>query len=204
MKTKNMNYRLNQILIVSALAALQIGCSTSGISSNGKSSVELLEASESSKPEWAHIGRVSSKNQNKMQFLGYVELDGNVRKSAAFNMVDEKALSEPFKSLVKEFIDQSKVGESIINDESISERIIVSTRKMRPAMPTLQIINRYYEVVETKSSTGIEKVLRVYALAEVSENDYNKAAKDYLAKLNGSSDMKDLIDSISKDQLAKE
>ncbi len=194
---KNLN--LKYTLALTALSLITVvGCSTTP---SRKIETTVIDASDTNKPQWAHVGNVVTKKDNKIQFLGYVELDGSVRKSAAFNMADEKALSEPFRSLVKEFIDQSKIGESITNDESISERIIVSTRKMRPAMPSLQVINRYYEVVEVHSSTGVEKLLRVYSLSEVSESDYAKASRDYVSKLNGSSEMKQILDEVAKTQL---
>src|SRR2546421_4274459 len=50
-------------------------------------------------------------------FLGYIEVDQEASKSAALNMADEKALSEPMRALVDQFLDQNQVGEDVRRSE---------------------------------------------------------------------------------------
>ena len=47
-----------------------------------------------------------------------VEVDGDASKSAALNMSDEKAMSEPMRALTDQFLEQNQVGEELRKSSS--------------------------------------------------------------------------------------
>src|SRR5574337_850169 len=97
------------------------------------------------RPEWASLNKGNYETKDEHVYVAFVEVDGKASKSAALNMSDEKALSEPMRALVSEFIDQNQLGEELRQDEQFARRIISATRGYRPPMPTLKITHRYWE-----------------------------------------------------------
>src|SRR6478735_1022350 len=75
----------------------------------------VLERSDAldEKPSWANIGASAYSENGKHFFVGHVAVHEGASKSAALNMADEKAFSEPMRSIVREFLDQNQVGESL-------------------------------------------------------------------------------------------
>jgi hypothetical protein len=166
-------------------------CSTTG--------PKVLERADSldEKPDWAKITEPSFEEHGKKYFLGFVELESDVSKSAAMNMADEKALSEPTRAFVDEFLDQNQVGEELRQNSVVGQRIISATRGFRVPMPSLTIVKRYWETISTGEHTSN---VRVYSLAEISLADFEKAKKDSLDRLNGNTEMKKIIREVGKKQ----
>lgn len=131
-------------------------------------------------PTWASVTRPTYEENGKRYFLGWVEVDGDASKSAALNMADEKAISEPMRGLADEFLDQNQVGEELRKESSVGQRMISATRGYRPPMPSLHISKRYWESVLTLDNR-IE--MRAYSLAEIPVQDFEKAKRDYTQRL---------------------
>jgi len=169
-------------------------------------SVTVMERADNlgTAPEWASFSTPQRNDDKHVRFLGYVEVPGDSLKSAAFNMADEKALSEPMRSLVDNFLQQNQVGEELRADAVFGRRIISATSGYRPAIPSLQITQRYYEVVVVKSGIGEDETrLRVWSLAEASRHDFDRARASYLRRLNGEPAVKKILDNIGAKQIER-
>jgi len=160
---------------------------------------DILERADdlNDKPDWATVSKPSYENDGKRYFVGFVELDAESSPSGALNMADEKALSEPMRSLVDQFLDQNQVGENLRKDASVGSRIISATRGFRAPMPGLTIVNRYWEVAQLDPRNT---VLRAFSLAEIPAGDYEKAKRDYLERLAGNSEMKNILREVGRRQ----
>ncbi len=167
-------------------------------------STMVLERADdlSAAPEWASFSKPQRSDDKYVRFLGYVEVPGDSLKSAAFNMSDEKALSEPMRSLVDAFLEQNQVGEELRADASFGRRIISATSGYRPAIPSLHITQRYFEVVVIKSGVGEDQTrLRVWSLAEASRPDFDRARANYLRRLSGEPEVKKILDDVGARQI---
>ena len=149
------------------------------------------------RPGWASLDQASFDQNNNRHYVAFIEVDGSSSKSAALNMADEKALSEPFRALVSEFLDQNQIGEELRKDEQFSRRIISATRGYRPAMPTLKISHRYWEQVVDAAG---KNELRAFSLAEMSIADFEQAKENVLAKLRGDPEVKKILDEVGAKQ----
>lgn len=168
---------------------LVAGCSTGP---------RVIESSDgASRPSWATVMRPVFEDNGRRYFVGYVEVDGDASRSAALNMADEKALSEPMRSLVDQFLDQNQVGESLRRDGAVGQRILSAARSFRMPMPGLQIVKRYWETVQVDEFTT---ATRAYALAEVSVAEYEKAKRDYFARLRGDSEVAKILREVGQAQ----
>lgn len=176
-------------------------CSVLIASCSSLNTPDVIERSDdlSSRPSWTSITEPELTIDDKKLFLGYVEVDGNASKSAALNMADEKALSEPMRGLVDQFLDQNQVGEDLRKDASIGSRVISATRGYRPPMPGLQITKRYWESV----TTPIGSQLRVFSLAEISVAEFERAKADYFARLSGNTELKKIMREVGRKQRSK-
>lgn len=151
----------------------------------------------SNRPEWANLEKSSYEKDNKHYFMAFVEVDGTSSKSAALNMSDEKALSDPMRSVVSEFLDQNQIGEELRKDDIFARRIISATRGYRPPMPSLKIVHRYWE----KTTDQIGKTeLRAFSLATISVADFEQAKDNYLAKLRGDPEVKKILEDVGAKQ----
>lgn len=150
-----------------------------------------------SAPNWASITRPTFEENGKRFFLGWIEVDGDASKSAALNMADEKAMSEPMRGLADEFLDQNQVGEELRKDASVGQRIISATRGYRPPMPSLHISKRYWETVLTLDN---RLELRAFSLVEIPVQDFEKAKRDYSQKLAGNSEVKTILKDVGAKQ----
>lgn len=157
----------------------------------------ILERSDdlSSRPNWANISDSYYEKDGKIFFVGFIEVDGSSSKSAALNMSDEKALSEPMRALVDQFLDQNQVGEQLRKDEQFGRRIISATRGYRPPVVGLKIGHRYWE-------RGPNDV-RAFSQAEMSLADYEDAKRAYLAHLRGDPEVKKILDEVGAKQIEK-
>jgi hypothetical protein len=169
------------------------------------SGVSVVERADglSSTPEWASFTNSVKEDHGKFFFLGYVEVSGDASKSAALNMSDEKAMSEPMRALTDQFLDQNQVGEELRKDNSVGTRIISATRGYRPPMADLKIVKRYWETVrvpnqDDPSETRVE--LRAYSLAQISKADYESAKREYLARLRGTPAVKKILEDVGAKQ----
>lgn len=188
--------------LLSAMIYLSIlaSCSTSTLRFTVVDRADGLSAN----PDWASVTRPAFEVKGNQYFLGYVELDGEASKSAALNMSDEKALSEPMKALVDQFLDQNQVGEDLSN--STGQRIISTTRSFRPPMPGLHITKRYWEVIETLqdgSSGRGRTILRVYSLAEIPVVELERAKQAYFSKLANNGEIKKILNEVGAKQREK-
>jgi hypothetical protein len=172
------------------VAVLFAGCS---------SGPRVLERADGlwSRPDWVQVTRPSFDDDGKRYFVGYVEVDGDASKSAALNMSDEKALSEPMRALVDQFLDQNQVGEDVRHDAAIGQRIISATRGYRPPMPTLTIVKRYWETVATGETTS---QTRAFSLAEISIPEFDRTKREVFLKLTGNTQLKAVLDDVGKKQ----
>jgi hypothetical protein len=152
------------------------------------------------KPEWASLSNLVAEDKQNTYFLGYVELDSDVSKSAALSMADNKAYAMPMESMVEAYFQQNKIAEDLRKNSAVSELLMSSARSSRPAMPGLRVSKRYWEVVQVKTEKGNSEQLHVYSLAEIPNQEFEKAKKDVLANLNGNSELKKNLDEISKKQ----
>lgn len=181
-----------KLLTLSLTLPLLAGCAA-------KSYTET--ADNQSKPSWAKVADPLSEKDGKLYFVGFIEVDGNSSKSAALNMSDEKAMSEPMRAAVDQFLDQNQVGEELRKDDQFGRRIISATRGYRPPMPTLQITSRFWE----KSTVLVEGYpgrgeLRVYSLAVMTKADYEEAKQAYLAHLRGDPAVKKILEEVGAKQ----
>ncbi len=198
-----MRFRINQcsrilgLVSCAVVSVMMQGCVTTP-------STMVLERADdlNSAPSWASFSKPQRSDDNNVRFLGYVEVPGDSLKSAAFNMSDEKALSEPTRSLVDAFLEQNQVGEELRADASFGRRIISATSGYRPAIPSLHITQRYYEVVVIKSGVGEDQTrLRVWSLAEANRHDFDRARANYLRRLNGEPEVKKILDDVGARQI---
>lgn len=166
-----------------------VGCSS------GPRVVE--SADNTSRPGWASVTKPVFRDDGNRYFVGYVEVDGDASRSSALNMADEKALSEPMRSLADQFLDQNQVGEELRRDGTVGQRVISATRSFRMPMPGLQIVKRFWETVQVDEFTT---ATRAYALAEVSDAEYEKAKKDYFARLRGDSEVAKILRDVGREQ----
>lgn len=163
-----------------------------------KSAQVLERADGESKPGWARVTKPSYEEGGKRFFVGFVEVDGDSSRSAAMNMSDEKALSEPMRALVDNFLDQNQVGETLRKDGYAGQRIISATRGFRVPMPSLTITERYWETV-VDGPHG-ETATRAYSLAEISVADYEKAKRSYLERLSSNTEVKQILRDVGRRQ----
>jgi hypothetical protein len=184
-----------------AFAALVIlsGCVT-------RPSVQVIERADnlSEAPSWTSFTNVQAADNGAVNFLGYMEVNGDAQISAAFNMSDEKAMSEPLRSLVDAFLDQNQVGEEYGADSTFGRRIISVTSGYRPAMPSLHIATRYYELVVVHSGIAADQLkLRVWSRAVTSLPDFDHAKKQYSRRLAGEPEIRRMLNEIGKKQIQK-
>ena len=169
-----------------------------------KASVEVLERSDSytSKPEWASIDHPTKTENGKKTFTSSVTVEGDdVSKSALLNMSDEKAFSEPMRSLVDQYLDQNQVGEDIRSSGTVGTRIISAARGYRPPMPSLEVVNRYYEtVIITLPNGSFRQETRAYSRVSVDMSDYEKAKRTYFDRLNGTSEVQSVLKEVGAQQ----
>jgi len=174
--------------------------SLAACASTGPKVIERADAL-SSAPEWASVTRGAYEKDGKHYFLGYITLNEGASKSAAMNMADEKALSEPMRAIVKEFLDQNQVGEAVNQGDAVGQRVISATRGYRPPMPGLYISNRYWETVMVPTADGKSRIeLRVYSLAGIPSSEYSEAKKAALQNLSGNNEVKKILDDVGARQ----
>lgn len=171
---------------------------------DAKNSVLTLERSDNlkEKPEWASLSSALTEKDGKLQFLGFSAFPRDVNISAALNVSDEKALSEPMKSLVDAFLDQNQVGETL-RDDTTAQRVISATRGYRPPMPGLQIVSRYWETVVITVGGVSKTELRCYSLAEIPSSEFQSAKSQYLARLAGNQEVKQILRDVGEKQREK-
>lgn len=188
-------WRSNLILLALALMGLSFACSSTG--------PKVIERADflSSSPDWASVSRGSYERDVRHYFLGYITLNEGASKSAALNMADEKALSEPMRAIVKEFLDQNQVGESVNQDDAVGQRVISATRGYRPPMPGLHITNRYWETVMVPTAEGKQRIeLRVFSLAGIPTSEYEEAKRSAMRSFSGINEVKKIIDDVGAKQ----
>jgi hypothetical protein len=155
-----------------------------------------------SRPDWATLDKSMSRSSGVVSFLGYVEVAGDSSKSAALNMADEKALSEPMRSIVGQFLDQNQVGEELRRELNIGQRIISAARNKRATMPSLSITRRYWEtVVVPQSGLSDDLVhLRVYSLAEVPAAEFKAARAAVISELSANTEVGKILNEVGQKQ----
>ena len=180
---------------------LMIALTLASCAHNPGNSVSVLERSDglTEKPPWAAITASTSQKDGKLQFLGFSSFPGDVNVSAALNVSDEKALSEPMRSLVDAFLDQNQVGETL-RDDTTSQRIISATRGYRPPMPGLQVVKRYWETVVITVGYESKTELRCYSLAEIPASEFSSAKSQYLSRLAGNQEIKNILKDVGEKQ----
>jgi hypothetical protein len=151
-------------------------------------------------PEWASLTNGDTEEKGKSYWIGYVEVGSDASKSAALNMADQKAYARPMEAMVDAYFQQNKIAEDLRKDSAISELILSAARSQRPPMPGLRVSKRYWELVEVRSSKGIEQQLHVFSRVEIPTEEYEQAKKAVLAKLNGNPDLKKALDDVAKRQ----
>lgn len=174
-------------------------CVVSGCTTTQEPQVIERADSLSSRPAWASTVKPFYEESGKLYFVGFVEVEGDASKSASLNMADEKAMSEPLRSLTDQFLDQSQIGEELRKDASVGQRVISATRGYRPPMPGLKIVGRYWETVKLpgQDDPSVSHVeLRSFSLAELPKADYEAGKKAYFARLKGDSSVKKIIDEV--------
>jgi hypothetical protein len=197
-KLKNIIYVLALILVA--------GCATTkGPIKNNLAGVTVIERADNLErnPDWASPTKSSFDKENSKYFVGFVTVDGGSSVSAAFNMSDEKCLSEPFRIMANSFMDLNQVGEDL--RDTVGSRAISVLRKDRAKMPGFEIIERYYERVSITNSNGLSKEeLRVYSLGKVAISEYMNAQNNMNKTLNTSSELKTTLADMKSRQLAGE
>lgn len=193
---------MTRLILIAGLLAFVIlftRCSSTSVRINTTERADEL----SHAPEWAKVTKPMFEADGKRYFLGYVEVDGDASKSAALNMSDEKAMSEPMKALVDEFLDQNQVGEGLMS--TTGQRIISSTRGFRPPMPGLQVSKRYWETVEIKTDqfSPARTVLRAYSLVEINLGELEKAKQAYFMRLRGDNEVKAILKEVGNKQIER-
>lgn len=189
---------MQKVTVLAAFAlSVLVGCSSTG--------PRVLERADNlgSSPDWVQVTRPAFEEDGKKYFLGYIEVEGDASKSAALNMADEKALSEPMRGLVDQFLDQNQVGEDVRHDAAIGSRIISATRGSRPPMPTLTIVKRYWEKVqdrEVPDPAYAPSKLRAFALAEISIPEYERTKREVFLRLTGNTQLKQVLDDVGQKQ----
>ncbi len=94
------------------------------------------------------------------------------------------------------------MGEELRADAVFGRRIISATSGYRPPIQSLQITQRYFEVVVVKSVVGEDQTrLRVWSLAEASRHDFDRARTNYLRRLNGESEVKKILNNVGAKQI---
>jgi hypothetical protein len=164
----------------------------------------VIERSDELKstPAWARLDAPLSENPGKIIFTGFVTVPGQSSKSAALNMADEKALSEPMRNIVSAFLDQNQVGEDLRSHDQVGQRIISATRNLRPAMPSLRITRRYWETRVTQDPATGETLMQLHAWAqaEVDESDFVRARRETLHRMQGEPQIRQILDEVGKEQ----
>ena len=174
-----------------AKASLWLIASYFLVSCSSKSAKVVERADDESRPDWAKVTVPSYEHDGKKFFVGFVEVEGDSSRSAAMNMSDEKALSEPMSALDDNFLDQNQVGETLRKDGYFGQRLISATRGFRVPMPSLTIVNRYWETV--LDGPHGQTALRAYSLAEISAADFEKAKRAYSDRLSSNSEIRKIM-----------
>ena len=190
--------KTNHILYVAAVVLVFQSCATNKKSS---SQVNIIERSDNndSRPAWVSIENSIIEKDGKTFFIAYTEVPGRSLKSAALNISDEKALSEPMRSLVQEFLDQNQLAEDL--NSTTGQRILSAARGYRVPMPSLKISKRYWEIVEYISFDNSSEIrLRVYSMAEINTSELKKAENDFLDRINGNSEIKQILKDVGEKQ----
>lgn len=184
-------------LVIWPVILMSFSCATS----SPRASLTVVERADdlSEKPEWASVSNSTWEENGKKFFVGFTSLPADVNVSAALNMSDEKAFSEPMRSMVDSFLDQNQVGETL-RDDSSAMRIISATRGFRPAMPGLHIVKRYYESVAIVIGEEIKTELRCYSLAEIPNREFADAKSKYLARLSHNSEVNQILREVGEKQ----
>ncbi len=93
--------------------------------------------------------------------------------------------------IANNFLDQNQVGETLRKDGYFGQRIISATRGFRVPMPSLTIVNRYWETV--LDGPHGQTALRAYSLAEISAADFEKAKRAYTERLSSNSEIRKIM-----------
>jgi len=113
-------------------------------------------------------------------------------------MADQKAFSEPMRSIVSDYIEQTQTFEDLNQENSLSQRLISATKNDQPKLYSMQIVKRYWETVETKKDGESRLEIRCYSLAEVPTTEFSEAKAAYIAKMNKNPEVKKLMAEIGK------
>jgi hypothetical protein len=107
------------------------------------------------------------------------------------------------KSVVDNYIDQNSLGESLKSTEGV--RIISSLRRNRPALPSLEIDQRYFEKVATTNTDGyVKSEMRVYSLSKVPLDEFLAAKNEIKNKASKDPELKAMLNDVRTRQLAGE
>lgn len=184
---------MKTFVAVALVLVFGFGCSST--------SVRVIERADSlsSRPDWVSTTKTAYTDHDKTYFIGTVTVDGDASATAALNMSDEKAMSEPTRALVDDFFDQNQVGEDL--RASTGKRLISSLRKNRVPMPGLTVTSRYWERVAIPQGPAPDKIeLRVFSLAEIPTTEFEGAKKAAVAKLNADPEIKQDLEKVAAQQ----
>jgi len=134
----------------------------------GESVVATMDGK--SKPEWAFQAEVPESKDGKIRFLGFEEVDGDSRVSAALELADYRTMnnlsgmiSTKFNSIFQK-MDEGLKGQGNMSRE-------YGTKVTKSIIRHLRISGHFWEKVQIVDVHGNPDLrLRVYALAEIRES----------------------------------
>lgn len=134
------------------------------------------------RPAWASQAKALQIKDEKVQIIGFQEVDASAKISSAFRLSDNSARVELSKLVETQFSTIFQNLEEGLEDLGGLTRNY-SSEVSKNVLRDLQITQRYWEKVETFNSQG-EKTyrLRIYSLAEISESKLKKLIRDTLKK----------------------
>ena len=153
-----------------------------GVSCSSTKERTLSSMDDKPRPSWASQEKAFQLKDGKLRILGFTEVDGNAKVSAAFRLSDNSARAELSKMLQTQFQDFFQNVEEGLDDSGSLTRYY-SSEISKNKFSELQIPSRYWEKIQTLNNDGENIIrLRVYSLAEIPELKFKKLLRDIVEK----------------------
>jgi hypothetical protein len=163
-------------IILSLISLILVSCA----SSIGDRTIASMD--DVSKPDWANQQKSVTTKDGKIRILGFNEVSGDAKISAAFRLSDNTARSELSKMIENNLSTITQNLEEGVTDEGGMTRTY-SSEVSKSVIRELPIVHRYWEKVLVMDAEGEKNIrLRTYSMAEIPESKFKKLIKEKLDK----------------------
>ncbi len=147
------------------------------------------------RPSWATQMKAATTKDGKLMILGFQELDGDARISAAFRLSDNAVRTELSKLIQNQFSSITQSLEEGVSDDGSLIRFY-SSEVSKNVLRDIRITSRYWEKMSIRDADGEPTIkLRVYSLGEIPEAKLKKMVRETLEKSNVDPEIKKQIQS---------